>query len=108
MMLSSPVFGEYKIVLNRQKFFQYPDFAEHSSHVLRILPLIAIHLEPTTRLNECVDDDDNKFLELAVDSNADFLITGNKRHFPKKTFRGVQIVSPSEFIEQRSNTTSYS
>ncbi len=38
------------------------------------------------------------FLECAVSARADFLVTGNLRDFPK-TFRGVRIVSPRQFLD---------
>jgi len=41
--------------------------------------------------------DDNAFLECALESKADFLITGNIHHFPEK-FRHASIVTPAEFV----------
>jgi len=41
------------------------------------------------------DEDDKKFYELYKSGNADYLITGNKRHFPKEN----GIVTPREFID---------
>jgi hypothetical protein len=38
---------------------------------------------PSHRLDECGDPDDNVFLEYADKAGADYLITGNSRHFPK-------------------------
>ncbi|MBM4350310.1 MAG: hypothetical protein FJ106_10560 [Deltaproteobacteria bacterium] len=38
------------------------------------------------------DPDDEPFLAEAV-------ITGNKRHCPKKQYEGVKILSPAEFLE---------
>jgi putative PIN family toxin of toxin-antitoxin system len=43
------------------------------------------------------DEDDKIFYELYKSGDADYLITGNKRHFPKE--KG--IVTPREFIENR-------
>ena len=43
------------------------------------------------------DPTDNKFLECAVEAEADFLITGNVRDFDFADFRGVRIVQPHEF-----------
>ncbi|MBI5607038.1 MAG: PIN domain-containing protein [Deltaproteobacteria bacterium] len=44
------------------------------------------------------DPDDNAFLECALESKADFLITGNIHHFPEKKFRNTSIVPPAEFV----------
>jgi len=42
-----------------------------------------------------IDEDDKVFYELYKNSNVDFLITGNKKHFPKE--KG--IVTAREFID---------
>jgi putative PIN family toxin of toxin-antitoxin system len=40
-------------------------------------------IEPAAQLEVCADPDDNHVLECAVAAEAEFLITGNARHFPK-------------------------
>jgi uncharacterized protein len=45
----------------------------------------------------CSDPDDDCFLECAEAAQADFLITGNKRHFPKR-WKGTEIVNAREFL----------
>jgi predicted nucleic acid-binding protein len=44
------------------------------------------------------DESDKRILECAVRAEADFVITGNKRHFPFEEFKGSKIVTPREFI----------
>ncbi|MBI5410705.1 MAG: putative toxin-antitoxin system toxin component, PIN family [Nitrospirae bacterium] len=42
---------------------------------------------------------DHRILECALTADADFLVTGDKKHLqPLKTFRGTRIVSPREFL----------
>jgi len=45
------------------------------------------------------DPTDAPFLETALAAGAGFLITGNKRHFPKKK-EGPHVVSPAEFMTE--------
>ena len=45
------------------------------------------------------DQSDNKFLNLAYESKADYLITGNRNHFSILKFEQTKIVSPKEFCE---------
>ena len=40
-----------------------------------------IIIKPTLRLKVCADPDDNQILECAVAAEAEFLITGNAKHF---------------------------
>jgi len=44
---------------------------------------------------EFSDESDKKFYEVFITANADYLITGNKKHFPKNK----EIVSPKEFLD---------
>ena len=88
--------SEYRDVLNRPKF----NFAkenveafltqvEQEGFLVSVKPL-KIHLP---------DPDDEPFLEVAVARKVEAIVTGNKRHFPKKEYRGVRILSPAEFLE---------
>jgi uncharacterized protein len=45
------------------------------------------------------DPDDEPFLEVASAGRVEAIVTGNKRHFPKKDYKGVTILSPTEFLE---------
>jgi predicted nucleic acid-binding protein len=65
------------------------------------LRLITTRIHPTLHLSGVVRDvDDHRILECAVAARADYLITGDKRHLQSlKHFRGIQIVSPREFID---------
>lgn len=44
------------------------------------------------------DPDDNKFLACAVDSNAEYIISGDDHLLKLKTFKGIQIVTPAQFV----------
>jgi uncharacterized protein len=44
------------------------------------------------------DPDDEVFLAVALAGPARYLITGNLRHYPAKSRRGVRVVSPGEFL----------
>jgi putative PIN family toxin of toxin-antitoxin system len=49
------------------------------------------------------DPTDAPFWEAALTAVADFLITGNQRHFPKKK-EGPRVVSPAEFMTEFEET----
>lgn len=47
------------------------------------------------------DPDDLPFLEVAVAGNADALVTGNLRHFPKESVSAeVEILAPAQLLER--------
>ncbi len=55
---------------------------------------------PTLRPEEIPDPKDLPFAEVAVASHAQFLVTGNKKHFVFLKTYGIPVVSPAEFIEK--------
>jgi predicted nucleic acid-binding protein len=52
---------------------------------------------PARRLDVAADPDDNIFLECADAAHADYLITGNLKHFPR-FWKETKIITPREFI----------
>lgn len=97
LCLSKEIFEEYKAVLNREKFRHIRSAA---TPLLLSFKKEGLLVEPKVRIAVITADPaDNKFLECAQAAQADFLITGNTRHFPFKQFQDTKIVSPKEFIE---------
>ena len=45
------------------------------------------------------DPDDEPFLEVAAAAMAEFLVTGNLKHFPRDRRQGVRVVLPREFLD---------
>jgi uncharacterized protein len=92
---SEAVLAEYASVLGRPKFSitrkrlaRSMDLIRKSAHIVR----------PSRRLTVAQDPSDNCFLECAEAARADYLVTGNKRHFPER-WRQTLIVNARELIE---------
>jgi putative PIN family toxin of toxin-antitoxin system len=45
------------------------------------------------------DPSDEPFLEVAIAARADYLVTGNLRHFPARLRQGVAVVSPRTLLD---------
>ena len=90
------ILTEYLDVLRR------PAFPFGEAEVAAVLSPVVIEGELiaapplTTRLP---DPDDEPFLEVAKAACADYLVTGNIRHFPPDHRQGVRVTSPREFLE---------
>ncbi|OOG69375.1 putative toxin-antitoxin system toxin component, PIN family [Algoriphagus sp. A40] len=97
--LSNLVFEEYKAVLARPKFSRFPAFSENVTMVLHFLKNHALNFEPIEKVELLQDKSDNKFLELCLESKADYLITGNSQDFKFPSFRNTKILPPKEFVE---------
>jgi uncharacterized protein len=91
--LSEPILEEYRRVLLSKLGFQ-------PAHVQWYFDLAAAgHIViPSARLKESPDDSDNRFLECAEVAEADYLVTGNKRHFPAQ-WKNSRIVNARELLE---------
>ena len=99
LCLSEALWDEYCEVLARSKFSKIPFFKSNTDIVLNRLTKIAVFYEPKIYLDVIKDKDDNKLLELAVESNADFLITGNYLDFDLTHYYNTLILSPRNFWE---------
>jgi len=96
LFLSPAILEEYTEVLKRPKFRFDPDTVDR---FLRDLTRAATMVNPTQKVSKASDEPDNRFLECAQKARADYLVTGNKRHFPAPAFEGTTIVSPAEFAQ---------
>ncbi len=46
------------------------------------------------------DPDDSKFLHCAQATRAEYIVTGNKQHFPQDACGAVQVVSAGELLDR--------
>ncbi len=97
ILISTELLEEYSSVFNRPKFTKYPNFQAQAFSLINKLRRAGLVIQPNISLGILVDHDDNKFLDLAVTANADFLITGNTKHFPFGKFENTEIISPQKY-----------
>jgi len=92
--VSDPIVSEYATVLAR------PELKIRKSLRQQFLQLIKNHAHIVTpsRLAQVTSDPaDNIFIECADRARADYLITGNQRHFPK-FWKNTKLISSSELL----------
>jgi putative PIN family toxin of toxin-antitoxin system len=98
---------ELTSVLNRDKFDKYVTVSERTVFLISFVRK-ALAIETTTEITDCRDPKDNKFLALAIDGQADAIITGDDDLLVLHPFRGIPILTPREFVkhlERKSNDT---
>lgn len=94
--LSQPILAELELVLRRPRFGFEP---RKIGSFLALFKSRAKLASPKKALNLCrKDPSDNRFLECAEAAKTEFLITGNKSHFPLR-YRNIIVVTPREFWE---------
>lgn len=102
MLLSTSVLLEYQEVLNRpsnlkQFNLNKKQIANYLAFISFIAKPVVIHFTHRPNLR---DETDNKFLELALNGQADFLITSNIRDYKKNAdlkLTTMKIVTPADF-----------
>ena len=90
---SEEVFAEYEVVCARYHL-KLPTHDVLAA--FRELRKIATWVTPAKRVHAAFDSGDNKFLECALEARADYVVTGNLRHFPSQ-FQDIRIVGPRQF-----------
>jgi|SRR5271165_1348006 len=96
LCLSPAVLAEYREVLSREKFSRRQ---ERVRLLLEGLEDVALAVTPDRTLTISPDDEDNRVLECAQAAGADFLVTGNPRHFPA-SLGSTRIVTPRDFLTE--------
>jgi putative PIN family toxin of toxin-antitoxin system len=94
LYVSRAILEDYRDVLGR------PELRIRKGARQQLLQLIKNHsftMVPARRLDVAADPDDNIFLECAEAAHADYLITGNLKHFPR-FWKETKIITPREFI----------
>jgi putative PIN family toxin of toxin-antitoxin system len=96
---SEELMSEYYDVLRRPKFAKFYDFFARAEQLLADIEIKASKYIPQIKIDMISDKDDNKILELADESNADFIITGNHTDFTFSAYKTTKIVTPREYWE---------
>lgn len=96
ILMSRSLARELSEVLGREKFDRYVS-REQRDRFLASLIRESDMIEVTESIRACRDPKDNRILELAVDGNADFIVTGDADLLVLNSFRGVRILTPAAF-----------
>ncbi len=100
LCVSNSIIQEYLEVLSRPKFSKFADFKTNADFLIAILSEISEIYEPKEKLKIIKDEPDNRLLELADISKANFIITGNTNDFTMKIYNKTRIVTPKEYWEE--------
>lgn len=96
---SSPeVFEEYTQILFRKKFDKYFFTNEERLFIINLISTNLLVFEPKEIIKACRDENDNKFLELAIVSNAACIITGDKDLLVLHPFRSIPVLKAIDFL----------
>jgi len=60
----------------------------------------SIKISKKTEIKLAEHESDNKFIEIAVDSDSDYIISGDQHLLKLKKFMEIKIVKPKEFLDE--------
>jgi putative PIN family toxin of toxin-antitoxin system len=93
--LSKDVLSEYREVLARPKFARLDP--EENARLLAILEAESTTVTPTEPLEISSHPSDNRFYECAAAAAADYIVTGNLKHF-NRPYKGTKIITPRQLL----------
>lgn len=92
-LYNDEIMAEYRCVLSRPKFHLAPALIET---VLKAIIVDGLNLDRVSATGiDFPDPKDIVFYEIAISKENAYLVTGNIKHFPVRSF----IVSPAEMVE---------
>lgn len=95
LFLSEELLREYEGVLKRPKFKLGEKEVEN---LMRLIREKTVKVKPANKLTKIKKDlADNRVLECALEAQVNFIVTGNKKHFPFERFHKAKVVNPQEF-----------
>ena len=97
IVVSVDTFNEFSDVFIRPKFDKYLSLSKRLT-IIEDLKALVKFTHVTVSIDACRDPKDNKYLELAVSSGANCIISGDKDLLVLNPFEGIRILSPSEFL----------
>jgi uncharacterized protein len=98
LVTSSSLLAELRRVL------AYPKLAKvilEGERLADLVEMSSIVIEPVSVFDAVEDESDNRVLEAAVDGAADYIVSGDEHLLTLGAFRGIPIVTPSEFVTPR-------
>jgi putative PIN family toxin of toxin-antitoxin system len=97
LLLSLAVASQLREVFARPKFDPYLSKRRRDELVAATIQSSEF-IEPSIRIVACRDSTDNSILELAVDSSAAAIVTGDQDMLALHPFQGIPILAPRQFL----------
>ncbi|MEI6328157.1 MAG: putative toxin-antitoxin system toxin component, PIN family [Pseudanabaena sp. ELA645] len=97
ILMSSEILGELQDIFNRPKFDKYSSKQVRNEFLNDFLTVVE-NVEIVQKITICRDRKDDKFLELAVNGKADYIITGDQDLLVLNPFQDIAIISVSDYL----------
>ena len=96
-LFSSPeAMQELLVVLSRHKFEAWQPLSRRLAWAKMYQAGVTI-IEPQEQVNDCRDQKDNKFLELAIAASVDIIVSSDIHLLELHPYRGIEVIRLNEF-----------
>ncbi len=99
LVFSEELFSEFISIAERPKFNKYFSNSD-INQLIQMIDKYGILIKVTSEIKQCRDCKDNFLLNLAVDSKADFLVTGDKDLLEIKIIKKTKILTIRELMDE--------
>jgi len=100
VLASNATRQELATVMDRNRFDRYVDRETRRRLVAEYLRA-TVTVDIPFPIRACRDPKDDKFLEVAVHGKADLIVTGDRDLLDLNPFRGIAIVTPADYLEEK-------
>lgn len=98
LLVSKATLMELADVLGRSKFDAYVSLADRQQFIRR-LGRIAEVVPILRQIKACRDPDDDKFLDVAVNGDADLIVSSDQDLLTLHPFMGIPILTPADYLK---------
>jgi len=95
---SSEILIEYEEVLNRKKFLFIDK--DRRKVVLNYMKNNGYLVSDIPTGIKLPDSDDEKFINAALSGQAQYVITGNMKHYPEIKYNATRVLLPADFLKE--------
>ena len=99
LTFSEDTFNEFSDVFIRPKFDRYIPLVKRLI-IINDLKLLVTFAPIIETIQACRDPKDDKYLELAISTDASCIVTGDKDLLVLNPFKNIPILTPASFIQQ--------
>lgn len=96
-LMSEETLAELSDVLSRDKFNKYVSREDRQQFLLLLGGIVRIVLI-TRRVAACRDPKEDKFLDVALNGEAQVIMTGDQDLLEPHPFHGIEILRPADFL----------
>jgi len=97
ILMSNEIIEELTDIFNRPKFDRYSSKQLRNEFLHDFLAIVE-NVQIVEKIAACRDRKDDKFLELAVNGKANYIITGDQDLLVLNPFQDIEIISVSDYL----------